>query len=191
MVLSASPFSLVADSAFFVSVHPHPPGYLRACKSLYSPAAFSCVLALYFFFPPVPSLSCFQFGRQLIHPGLLYVVKSNLLRFYDVDLLRLFYDVSQQVSSFVRSTAVGSTTFAETCSFSSFNSHNLRRHRSPSRRPDRGCVSYFFVSCLMISIDRPVCPFFAWPVPSCCCCCCCCWRRQLYRCYTCSRHIIT
>ena len=38
-------------------------------------------------------------------------VKSNLLREYDVDLLGLFYDFSQQASSFVRSTAGCSTTF--------------------------------------------------------------------------------
>ena len=33
-------------------------------------------------------------------------VRSNLHRVYHVDLLGLFYDSSQQVSSFVRSTAV-------------------------------------------------------------------------------------
>ena len=38
-------------------------------------------------------------------------VKSNLLREYDVDLLELFNDFSQQASSFVRSTAVCSATF--------------------------------------------------------------------------------
>ena len=27
--------------------------------------------------------------------------------------------------------------------------HNLRRHRCPSRHPARGCVSPFFVSCVM------------------------------------------
>ena len=38
-------------------------------------------------------------------------VKSKLLKVYDVDLLGLFYDFSQQVSSFVRPTAVCSATF--------------------------------------------------------------------------------
>ena len=38
-------------------------------------------------------------------------VKSNKLRVHDVDLLGLLYDVSLQVSSFVRSTAVCSATF--------------------------------------------------------------------------------
>ena len=38
-------------------------------------------------------------------------VKLNLLRVYDVDLLGLFYDFSQQASSFVRSTAARSATF--------------------------------------------------------------------------------
>ena len=38
-------------------------------------------------------------------------VKSNLLRVYNVDLLGLFYEFSQQVSSFVRSTAGCSATF--------------------------------------------------------------------------------
>ena len=39
------------------------------------------------------------------------IVKSNLLRVYDVDLLGLSYDFSKQVSSFVRSTAVCSANF--------------------------------------------------------------------------------
>ena len=40
-------------------------------------------------------------------------VKPNLLiRVYDVDLLGLFYDFSQQASSFVRSTAARSATFS-------------------------------------------------------------------------------
>ena len=38
-------------------------------------------------------------------------VKSNLLRAYDVNLLGFFNGFSQQVSSFVRSTAVCSATF--------------------------------------------------------------------------------
>ena len=46
-------------------------------------------------------------------------------------------------------------TFAETCSScSSIPSHNLRRHRSPSRHPARSCV--FFVTCVM-SIYRSIC----------------------------------
>ena len=38
-------------------------------------------------------------------------------------------------------------------------SHNLRRHRSPRRRPARGFVSYFLVSCVMsiyLSIDLTI-----------------------------------
>ena len=66
-------------------------------------------------------------------------------------------------------------------------SHNISRHRSPSRRPARGCVSCF---CVLrdeynLSVDRTICPFFAWLASSCCC-----WLRLPYRCYTCSRHII-
>ena len=38
-------------------------------------------------------------------------VKSTLLREYDMDLLGLFNDFSQQASSFARSTAVCSSTF--------------------------------------------------------------------------------
>ena len=46
--------------------------------------------------------------------------------------------------------------------------HNLRRRRSPSRRPAQGYVSFFCVlSHEHLSIDRPVCPFvFAWPASS-------------------------
>ena len=72
-------------------------------------------------------------------------VKSNLLRIYDVDLTGLFYDFSRQVSSFVRSTAVCSATFRRDLLVQLLKSlsHNLRRHRAPSRRPARGCVSFF------------------------------------------------
>ena len=49
--------------------------------------------------------------RALPGFGNLIFVKPNLLREYDVDLRGLFYDFSQQASSFVRSTAVCSAAF--------------------------------------------------------------------------------
>ena len=43
-------------------------------------------------------------------------------------------------------------------------SHNLHRHRSPSLRPARGCVSYFCVSCVMnINLYRSTCLSIVWP----------------------------
>ena len=103
------------------------------------------------------------------------VVKSNLLRVYDVDLLRLFYDFSLKVSSFVRClSSAKRIVFMVTCNestavcFATFRrdlllpspqslSHNLRRHRSPSRRPARGCVSYFLCPAWWASIYRSTC----------------------------------
>ena len=72
----------------------------------------------------------------------------------------IVYDFSQQASSFVRSTAVCSTTFRRDLLFPAPQplSHHLRRHRSPSRHPARGCVSFFF--CVLrdehLAIHRPV-----------------------------------
>ena len=44
-------------------------------------------------------------------------------------------------------------------------SHNLRHHRSTSRRPARGaCPIFRVLRDEHLYIDRPVCPFFAWPV---------------------------
>ena len=80
-----------------------------------------------------------------------------------------FYDFSPQASIFVQSTAVCSATFRRDLLLQLFNPYhipgNLRRHRSPSHRPARDCV--FTLFCVLrdehLSIDRPVCPFFAWP----------------------------
>ena len=99
----------------------------------------------------------------------LEICGSNLLREYNVDLLELLYDFSKQASSLVQSTAVCSATFRRDLLLQLFNPYhipgNLRRHRSPSHRPARDCV--FTLFCVLrdehLSIDRPVCPFFAWP----------------------------
>ena len=71
-------------------------------------------------------------------------VTSNLLREYDVDLLGLFYDFSQQASSFVRSTAVRSATFRRDLLLQLLNPNHITSTVTalPSRRPARGCVFY-------------------------------------------------
>ena len=110
------------------------------------------------------------------------IVKSNLLRVYDVDLLGLFYDFSQQVSSFVRSTAVYSATFRPGLLLQLLNPYHTFSAVTALQ-----AAAQFEVACPIfcvlrdehLSIDRPVCPFFAWPPSSCCC-----WLRLLYRCYT-------
>ena len=129
-------------------------------------------------------------------------VKSNLLTGYDVDLLGLSTIFHNKFRASCGRPRCVLPPFAETgFSSSTFRrdlflhpqslSRNLRRHRSPSRRPPRGCVFYFFRVLRNehhLSIDRPVRPFFAWPAISCCCC----WLRLLYRCcYTSSRHIVS
>ena len=118
-------------------------------------------------------------------------VRSNLHRVYHVDLLGLFYDSSQQVSSFVRSTAVCSATFRRDLLLQLLNPyHRISAVNALQAASSRLRVLCFFVSCVMsyehLPIDRPVCPFFAWPASSSCC-----WLGLLYRCYTSRRHIIT
>ena len=72
-------------------------------------------------------------------------VKPNLLRVYDVDLLGLF------LRFFTTSFELRAVDRSAFCHISprpsppapQSPSNNLRRHRSLSRRPARGCVSYF------------------------------------------------
>ena len=86
------------------------------------------------------------------------ICEIKLLRVYDVDLLGLF------LRFFTTSFELRAVDRRVFCHLSprpappapQSLSHNLRRHRSPSRRPARGCVSSFFVSCVMsiyLSID--------------------------------------
>ena len=82
-------------------------------------------------------------------------VKSNLLGEHDVDLLEPAFDFLRFFSTSFEPRAVDRSVF---CHLSprpappppQSLSHN-RRHHPPSRRPARGCVSYFlfFVSCVM------------------------------------------
>ena len=118
-------------------------------------------------------------------------VKSNLLREYDVDLLRLFHDFSQRASSFVQST-VCSATFRRDLLLQFLNPYHII-----SAVTDPQAAAQLEVACSIfcvlrdehLSIDRPVCPFFAWPAINSSSCC---WLRLLlYRCYASSRHIIT
>ena len=88
-------------------------------------------------------------------------VKSNLLREYDVDLLGLFYDFSQQASSFVRSTAVCSATFRRDLLRQLLNPY----HTIPAVTALQAAAQ-LVVACPIfgvlrdehLSIDRPVCP---------------------------------
>ena len=97
-------------------------------------------------------------------------VKSNLLREYDVDLLGLFYDFSQQASSFVRSTAVCSATFRRDVLLQLLNPYHIIYAVSALQAAAQLRVLFFgLLHDEHLSIDRPVCPFFAWPASSCCC----------------------
>ena len=115
-------------------------------------------------------------------------VKSNVLREYDVDLLGRFYDFSLQASSFVQSTAVCSATYRRHLLL-----QILYPYHTISAVTALQAAAQLEVACPIFcvrrdehrSIDRPVCPFFAWPASSCCCC----WLRLLLRCYTSSRRI--
>ena len=91
-------------------------------------------------------------------------VKSNLLREYDVDLLGLFYDFSQQASSFVRSTAVCSATFRRDVLLQLLNPYHIIYAVSALQAAAQLRVLFFgLLHDEHLSIDRPVCPFFAWP----------------------------
>ena len=98
-----------------------------------------------------------------------------------MDLLGLFYDFSQQASSFVRSTRRDVLL------------QLLNPYHIVSAVTALQAATQLEVTCLIfcvlcdehLSIDRPVSPFFAWPASSCY------GLRLLYRCYTSSRHIIT
>ena len=115
-------------------------------------------------------------------------VKSKLLKVYDVDLLGLFYDFPQQVSSFVRSTAVRSATFCRDLLLQLLNPYHtisaITSHQAAAQL-EVACPIFCVLRDEHLSIDRHVCPFFAWSASSCCG-----WLRLLYRCYTFSRHII-
>ena len=88
-------------------------------------------------------------------------VKSNLLRLYDVDLLgTFFYDFSQQVSSFVRSTVMCSATFRRDLLLQLLNpitqSPPSLLYKPP---PSSRLRVLFLVSCVMsiyLSIDLSV-----------------------------------
>ena len=71
----------------------------------------------------------------------LHLLGRYLITQYDVDLLGLFCDFSQQPLSVVRSTAVSSAILRGDLLLQL--SHIIHPHRSPSDRPVRGCVSYF------------------------------------------------
>ena len=98
-------------------------------------------------------------------------VKSNLLRVYDVDLLGRFNDFSQ-VSSFVRSTAVCSATFRRDVLLQLLNPcHTISAVIALQAGAQLEVARPIF--CVPrdehLSIDRPVCPLFAWHASSCCC----------------------
>ena len=90
-------------------------------------------------------------------------VKSNLLRVYDVDLLGLFYDLSQQVSSFVRSTDVCSPTFRRDLLLQLLNpNHTMSAITALHAAAQLEVACLFFLSCVMsiyLSIDLSVLSF--------------------------------
>ena len=93
-------------------------------------------------------------------------VKSNLLRVYDVNLLGLFNDFSQQASSFVRSTAVRSATFRRDLLLQLLNPNHIISAVTAlqaAAQLEVACPVFCILSNKHLSIDRPVCPFFAWP----------------------------
>ena len=100
-------------------------------------------------------------------------VKSNLLRLYDVDLLgTFFYDFSQQVSSFVRSTVMCSATFRRDLLLQLLNPYHTIAAVTALQAAaelEVACPIFGVLRDEHLSIDRPVCPFFfAWPASSCC-----------------------
>ena len=109
---------------------------------------------------------------------------------YDVDLLGLFlrfFTTSFELRAVDRSVLCHLSPRPAPPAPQSL-SHNLRRHRSPSRRPARGRVPYFFVSCVMsiyLSIDLSV--YFSPGLLAAAAG----WLCLLCRCYNSSRHIIT
>ena len=87
-------------------------------------------------------------------------VKSNLLRVYDVDLLGLFKDLSQQGSSFVRSTKVCSATFRRDLLLQLLNpNHTMSAVTALHAVAQLEVACPFFMSCVMsiyLSIDLSV-----------------------------------
>ena len=93
-------------------------------------------------------------------------VKSNLLRLYDVDLLGTFYDFSQQVSSFVRSTAVCSATSRRDLLLQLLNPYHTISAVTTlqaAAQLEVACPTFGVLRDEHLSIDRPVCQFFGWP----------------------------
>ena len=79
-------------------------------------------------------------------------VKPNLLRVYDMDLLGLFYDFSQQASSFARSTAVRSATFGRDLLLQLLNPYHITSAVNPFQAATQlevACLLFF--SCVMSS----------------------------------------
>ena len=85
-------------------------------------------------------------------------VKSNLLREYDVDLLELFNDFSQQASSFVRSTAVCSATFRRDMLLQLYPYHIMSAVTAlqAAAQLDVACPIFCVLRDEHLSIDRPV-----------------------------------
>ena len=97
-------------------------------------------------------------------PGFLKFVKIKFAhRVYDVDLLGLFYDVSQ-VLSFVRSTAACSATFRRDLLLQLLNPYRTISAVTALQAAallEGACPILCVLRDDDLSIDRPVCPFFA------------------------------
>ena len=102
----------------------------------------------------------------------LEICGSNLLREYNVDLLELLYDFSKQASSLVQSTAVCSATFRRDLLLQLLNPYHTISTVTAlqaAAQLEVACPVFCVLRNEHVSIDRPVCPFFAWPASSCCC----------------------
>ena len=117
-------------------------------------------------------------------------VKSNLLRLYDVDLLGTFYDFSQQVSSFVRSTAVCCATFRRDLLLQLLNPYHAISAVTAlqaAAQLEVSCPTFCALRDERPSIDRTFCPFSPGLLAAAAAGFVC----YSYRCYTSSCHIIT
>ena len=86
-------------------------------------------------------------------------VESNLLGEYDVDLLELFNDFSQQASSFVRSTAVCSATFRRDLLLQLLNPYHIMSAVTAleaAAQLEVACPIFCVLRDEHLSIDRPV-----------------------------------
>ena len=117
-------------------------------------------------------------------------VKSDLLRGYDVDLREYDVDLLGPPFDFLRfftasfelravDRSVFSATFRQDLLLHLLNPYHIISAVTALQAAAQ-LEDVYLIFCVLrdehLSIDRPVCPLFAWPASSCCC-----WLRLLYR----------